>query len=531
MLRMILGRAGTGKTGQILSEIAERAARRESGVYLIVPEQYSHEAERELARRCGDDACLYAEVLSFTRLAHRVAVERGGSARTYVDAGGRLLQLAMAMDQVGSSLTVYASAARRPETMVQLLETLDELRFGRCGSAELRTAAESAEGPLAAKLSDLALLREALDAMAEHTGADPASRLEILARQIPESGLFANGHIYIDGFTDFTAQERAVIRALWRMADVTVCLGCDTLSDGSEVFALSRRTARALRDAAAEDAVSTEFFLAPSWKKGTAMGFLEENLFGWTEDAFDAGEDVRLVTAPGIAAECELAAAEALRLVREKGCRWRDVAIAVRGFDEYRSVLSETFRRYGVPLYATARTDVFSRPLPALVGAAFDALSDGWSYESVFAYLKTGLTGISRSECDELENYVLLWSLRGSAWTRETPWRQHPDGFGAKVTPASEERLARIDAVRRRVAGPLQALARRGKEATTARDQCRALAAFWDDIALPERLTERASSLERAGETQLSAEYRQLWEQMVSALEQCAAVLGDMPMT
>ena len=48
MLRLILGRAGTGKTALLFSEIAARCARRQSGSFLIVPEQYSHEAEREL---------------------------------------------------------------------------------------------------------------------------------------------------------------------------------------------------------------------------------------------------------------------------------------------------------------------------------------------------------------------------------------------------------------------------------------------------------------------------------------------------
>ena len=81
MLRLILGRAGTGKTGLILDELNERVRSRRSGGWLIVPEQYSHEAERELAERCGDTACLYAEVVSFTRLAYRVSVSVGGSAR------------------------------------------------------------------------------------------------------------------------------------------------------------------------------------------------------------------------------------------------------------------------------------------------------------------------------------------------------------------------------------------------------------------------------------------------------------------
>ena len=531
MLRLILGRAGTGKTGQILAEIRRRVESHTPGSFLIVPEQYSHEAERELAAVCGDSMCLYAEVLSFTRLAHRVAAERGGARLTYMDRGGRLLELALALDQVGPALRVYGAAARQPETMAQLLSALEELRLARADSASLLAAAETSGGALGDKLRDLAMLQEALDAVAARSGAGEAERLEVLAASIPESAALKNARIYIDGFTDFTAQERAVIRALWSVGDVTVCLGCDDLYAGSEVFSLSRATARRLREAAEQDGVAVQIDIAPSWKKGTALGFLEENLFGYTPEVFDAGDAVRLLTAPSAAAECELAAGEIRRLVRQRGCRWRDVAVAVRGFGDYRSVLEETFRRYEIPLYTSARTDIFTRPLPALVGAAFDILSDGWSYESMFSYLKTGLTGISRSDCDELENYVLLWSLRGTAWTREAPWRQHPDGFDGKDSPESAARLSRLDALRRQVAAPLQKLQRSGAQAGDALGQCRALAAFWDDIALPERLSRRSRELRAMGEEQSAAEYEQLWERIVSAPEQCAAVLGDMPMS
>jgi hypothetical protein len=126
--------------------------------------------------------------------------------------------------------------------------------------------------------------------------------------------------------------------------------------------------------------------------------------------------------------------------------------VAVRGFEEYRPVLEETFRHYGVPLYASTRTDVQTHPLPALMGSVFDLFGDGWSYESMFTYLKTGLAPISRADCDILENYVLTWSLRGTAWTREQPWRQHPDGFGGKFEGDVPARLAHIDALRRQVA-------------------------------------------------------------------------------
>ena len=532
MLRLILGRAGTGKTGLILDELNELVRSRRSGGWLIVPEQYSHEAERELAERCGDTACLYAEVVSFTRLAYRVSVSVGGSARTYIDRGGRLLQLALALDRIGGTLEVYGSAARRPELMSPLLTALDELRYGRADSGALRAAASELDGPLAAKLRDLALIRETLDALEASSGADPASRLDILAEQIPGSGVFAGAEVYIDGFTDFTAQERAVIRALWNAgADVTVALSCDFADVGSEVFSSAVRTARELERRAAEDGIESLRVDVPSRPAETAMGFLETHLFGWTDAAFPAGDSVRMFTAPTVAEECELAAAEALRLVRERGCRWRDIAVAVRGFDDCRGALADAFRRCGIPLYATARTDIFTRPLPALIGAAFDLLSDGWSYESMFTYLKSGLADITREECDLLENYVLTWEIRGTAWTREAPWHQHPDGYNADRTAESDARLVLLDALRRRVAAPLERFARRGKLASTARGQCEAVAEFWEDIGLAGRLEEHTAALERSGESQAAAEYGQLWELMVSALEQCAAVLGDMPMT
>ena len=247
-------------------------------------------------------------MLSFSRLAHRVAIGCGGSARVYIDKPGRFLQLSLALEQVGGALSVYGGSARSPERMVQLLSALDELRFGCAAPDALRKAAESATPSLAGKLRDLALLQEALDALSAQSGADPAGRLDVLAEQLPGCAWLRSAKFYIDGFTDFTAQERRVIRALLPLADVTVCLTCDDLASGSEVFSLARRTMRALRDAAEEDGVAVEIVSVPRGEDRTPFAFLEENLFGWTDETCSAAGSIRLVRAPGVAAECELAA-------------------------------------------------------------------------------------------------------------------------------------------------------------------------------------------------------------------------------
>ena len=69
MLRLIIGKAGSGKTAAVINEIAQAVKAKQPGRIVIVPEQYSHEAERELCRCCGDSLSLYAEVFNFTGLA------------------------------------------------------------------------------------------------------------------------------------------------------------------------------------------------------------------------------------------------------------------------------------------------------------------------------------------------------------------------------------------------------------------------------------------------------------------------------
>lgn len=89
MLHLLYGPAASGKTDLLMGRIRTAVAARTPGQVLLVPEQYSHEAERALCAACGDSLSLYAEVLSFTGLARRVAAETGAARRRCsIRAGG-----------------------------------------------------------------------------------------------------------------------------------------------------------------------------------------------------------------------------------------------------------------------------------------------------------------------------------------------------------------------------------------------------------------------------------------------------------
>ena len=88
MLHLLYGPAASGKTDLLMGRIRTAVAARTPGQVLLVPEQYSHEAERALCAACGDSLSLYAEVLSFTGLARRVAAETGAGEAPLLDQGG-----------------------------------------------------------------------------------------------------------------------------------------------------------------------------------------------------------------------------------------------------------------------------------------------------------------------------------------------------------------------------------------------------------------------------------------------------------
>ena len=527
MLQVITGKAGTGKTMLLMQSVARDMERGQKNI-LIVPEQYSHQAERELCAVCGSRVSLYAQVLTFTGFARWVDNQIGSGAPVTLDKGGQLLCMALAVDMVYAQLRVYGSARKRANLQGQLLEAVTELKTACVTAEELLRAASDCDGILADKLSDMAMLLSAYDAVVSSGRADPTDKLTRLAERIPEVNI-QPVKVYIDGFTDFTRQQLRVIDALLEAGcEITVCLTCDPTDVTNEVYAIPRSTLRLLERLAEERGTACETLQVVK-EEENPLEFFCDHMFTYTKDRMDDVENrIRLYVGDSIADECEFAASEALRLVRETGCRWRDIAISVRGFGAYETILDSAFRKYGVPLYFAKKSPLMSKPLPQLISAAYEIISGGWAAEDMFTYLRTGLTGMERDDCDVLENYVLLWDLRGTAWTREGDWKMHPAGYEENYTPEDNALLRRVNVLRREAAAPLAAFAAESKAASNGHEQVMALVQLLDTLGVDRVLEQRADRLEQEGYLQQASECEKLWDVTMNALEQFDSILGEM---
>ena len=99
MLTLLLGTDWVCNRQTILNLIAEKVSQNKDGQILIVPELISHDTERRLCVAAGDTCSRYAEVLSFSRLASRVADSVGHACPACLDNGGRIVAMASATRQ------------------------------------------------------------------------------------------------------------------------------------------------------------------------------------------------------------------------------------------------------------------------------------------------------------------------------------------------------------------------------------------------------------------------------------------------
>ena len=315
---------------------------------------------------------------------------------------------------------------------------------------------------------------------------------------------------------------------------MTVTLTCDHLEEdegGSGVFSPARRTAATLLRLAEKERIpcEVEHLVSPCAGKVKPLMYLEKSLFGEEAARPEPCEGaVELFQASDPRGEVEWTAARILQLVRSGEYRFRDIGVTARSYGSYRDLVESVFGRYGVPVFSSAMTDILEKPVLALVTAALDTVAGGYRYDDVFRYLKTGLTGLSWDEVDLLENYVLKWDIRGSRWTQGKDWSWHPKGYNRTWEEGDRALLAQVDAARRRVSGPLETL--RKNPLKTGCSQAVSLYTFLEETGLPERLEERVETLTRRGRPALAEEYRQLWDILCGALEQCARLLGDAPM-
>ena len=523
MLTLLIGPDWTANRQEILKRISMDVHQKKPGRIYMVPELISHDTERRLSAAAGDTASRYAEVLSFTRLARRVSDSVGSAAMECLDKGGRVVAMAAAARQLTGKLKAYASLETKPEFLTGLIDAVDE--FKRCciTSETLMEASRQLDGGFAQKLEELALLMEGYDALCARGKRDPRDQMTWCLEQLEDSDFAKNHVFYIEGFPDFTRQNLEIIELLIRESpSVTVSLNCDAVASKLMAFEKAGDTAKQILDCARRAGV--EYKVQVVEVPDSSRTEVCRKLFQGHIDKGAAADYLKVYRAESPYMEVMGAAEQVMALVRQ-GCRYRDINLVCGDMSVYAPLVSQVFHRFGIPLYQSGTEDILQKSVVCTVLNALDAALSGFEQKSVLRYLRSALSPLSMDECDRVENYAVIWGIRGNKWAKD--WEYHPEGLSGQWNDAFKKQLAAINDARCRAIKPLEKLRSAFLEKRDLKNQIRALFDFLQEISLAKRLAELADRLDGEGDNREAQILNQLWEILIGALEQMHDTLGE----
>lgn len=528
MLQLILGPAGTGKTTEIYRRIAADIQNGGESI-LIVPEQFSFESERTLCALLGEKAALRVQVLSFTRLCHKIFYRYGQVAGSYVDSTARYLLMSLALEETAGQLEIYQAQAARASFVPIVLEMVSEFKNAGVSAEAVLTAAQGlGDERLSQKLHELGVLYAAYQALLEKSFYDPADDINRALALCEGGAFFAGTKVYLDGFTAFMAPEfRLIEQMLSEGAEVTAAVCSPFLTDaenGLGVFSAPSATIRRLAGAARRSGValrSPMFMTEQRRMRSEALRHLERCYLQDSVRYEGPQTSIRLVEAADPIDEVERAARVISKWVHEEGLRYREIAIVARSMESYSDALCDVFKRYQIPLYLDRRENVESFALINLILSALLAVRTSYDSAQLITLSKLPLSGIAPEDACELENYCFIWNIRGRMWL--SPFQNHPDGLAGRMDETASERLQRIEAARRALIAPLIPLHEALRD-TTGRLFAQAVWQYLTDSGARERL--EALCAVSAEEEYIDIQSA-LYDSVIDILDRFDQILGD----
>lgn len=532
MLRLIIGRASSGKTTYIRNILSENATRGKH-ILLIVPEQFSLESEKAIIELLGaKNAGNVKMIFSFTSLARHILDEHDKNRKPFVTEAAKAVIMSMALESLEEHLNIFKNCKRNKKTVSELLHMTDELIQCDVDSTAMRAAAEnSGSSVLLKKTEELQLIAEAYETLLTAHFSDDRYMINRAAELAAEKKLFADTIVVLDEFSGFTAQENLLIaEALKQAEDVYITMCADGIRDhsgGTGAFSYSVRSINRLIALANKSNVRVAepvLLTRPHAPNAQALAFLEKGVYTPDPDIYggDAPE-ITVAAAKNPYDECDFAAMSAKKLVREKGLRYRDIVIVSRNAD-YEKYMPFALQKYDIPIFEDRRRSLENELIVIFASCALTLAAEGFTTDRMMQYLKTFISGIDEDSIAALENYVLIWQIDRSQWIRD--WTGHPDGFGNEFDEDAERRLEELNNIRKTAVFPIIKL----KEALTDSDGYGCTKAIYDfliSVHADKNLLQFA--LESDEKTALDCE--KSWDEFMDMLSLLADTVGHRNLT
>lgn len=521
-LRIIYGRAGSGKSEYCYKEIAKDIEKNEK-IFLITPEQFSFTAEKKLMEAVKTEAVLQAEVVHLSRLAKRVIKEIGIKDDRMSKCGKAML--------ISHILTMQKKdlkyLSKSEENINLAISSITELKKHGVTVEMLKEQIDKTENIyLKTKLQDISVIYEQYDEQIKQSYIDEADELAILAENIENIKWLKNSVIYIDEFAGFTYSEYQVIKGLIKYAkQVNITITVDnleqTLNPDTDIFYANKITVKKLQDIVSQNELKLEKpikMLEVKRFKTPELKYIEGNLFKTQSTKYEQKvENLSMFLAKNQYTEIEYIAKEITKLVKEKKKRYNDIAIITKNIQSYSNLARVIFEKYDIPIFIDEKRELSQNIIIQYVLSIFEILQKNYSKESVFQYAKMGFLEIEQSDIFKLENYCTKWGIKQNKFKKDFVYELEKN----------KQEIEYYNELRKKIIEPIENLKQKIRKGETAKGITVAIYDFLEKQKIEEKIFLKIQELKEKNREDLVQEYKESYEILINVLDEIVKIFRD----
>lgn len=531
MIEFIIGASGTGKTTEMFGRIRSFA---ESGKKqcILVPEQYSHEFDKNLYYYLGAKRFNELFSLSFSSLARQLFQLYGEPDRDgeYADEMARMILIYQAISAAESKpemLRCFRRSAGQSDFVQEILKLINDMKRSGITSEELTERSALLDGKLRDKTADVAsIYTEYVRLMEEYGFKDNFENIRFAANIANLKGYFKGQCVCLDEFESFNGDQLEMLEVIFSSAEnVVVTLRTDDVTAGEfTLFETVNSTYRTLVSMCRELHLDVKVTKCEKSRrfKNPELEYLSENIMRnrlcEPEKAPEA-RNIRIFEASDMYGEIEFVCAEIKRLVAENSdLRYRDIAMISNDISAYSDILKAAFARYEIPYFLSIERSVEHTAVMMFFISLLDLLSARrFRSEQIFRLLKCGILDVDVTEVSLLENYCYKWGIDGDIWLSEFT--------------AGDKELETLEGLRARVIEPVARLKKQLSRKQTAEEMCRRLYGYLCDCEAEKSLAALVGRLIRSDRDFEAAELKRLWGCLMDILDSIVTTIGGQELT
>ncbi len=520
-LEIVTGRSKSGKSKYIYDTI-ERLAKEGKEVMLIVPEQYTHAAEKKLLSRIDAIKDNLVEVFSFNRLSQITEKRLGFAPCQIADS----VTKALIIDDIlkNGEFEFYRNCSGKTGFVDMIASTIGEFKKYMLLPETLVKASEDAEDEiLSMKLRDLSLIYKSYENAVSKKALDADDCLTLLASRLEKTDIYRDKYVFFDEFSTFVPQEIGVIKAL-NLSAKSVCVSlCFDENDKNKIlFMPTLDTFNRLRKCAGASVKHTK--LSGSNFLSEELSFLEKNLFTFPHDNYNGKcENINIYSLRNPLSEVEVCAQNICTLIREKGYRFGDIGVIMPDIDAYAGHIERVFDFNGIEYFIDNKNDIINHHIIRFVLSLLECYIYDYSYASIFNFLKASFLNANSKNIALMQKYILKTNIKRTTWLTDEKWDNLLDANFAD-DEISKKALCEI---RDKYVLPLAKMHEKIKGRHTVKENISALYELVGELKLSDTISRNIDSFTKKGELRYAKEYEKIWDILVSVFDDMVELKSD----